>query len=151
MPVTSTQRILVAQQFVRFGFGEHIEAGAPFYSADFLTQELTTTEVQAVLGVVARFNAFTGGAVAGSIERFRGRIRSWRFGRAGAPLLIVTLPYWTHQVEEEPLGAPTGTPINDQDHLALVDELRQVFLGELDAMRFEAHPGIANAFAAWWR
>lgn len=151
MPVTSTQRILVAQQFVRFGFGEHIEAGAPFYSADFLTQELTTTEVQSVLTVVDRFNAFHGGTVAGAIERFRGRVRSWRFGRAGAPVLIVTLPFWTHQVEEEPLGAPTGTPITDEQHLALVNELSPVFLDELDALKFEAYPGMANAFAAWWR
>jgi hypothetical protein len=151
MPVTSTQRILVAQQFVRFGFGEHIEAGAPFYSADFLTQELTTTEVQAVLGVVERFNTFAGGTVAGAIERFRGRVRSWRFGRAGSPMLVVTLPYWTHQVEEEPLGAPTGTLISDHDHLALVEALREVFVKELDVLKFEAYPGVANSFAAWWR
>jgi len=148
MPVTSTQRILVAQQFVRFGFGEHIEAGAPFYSADFLTQELTTTEVQAVLGVVERFNTFAGGPVAGAIERFRGRVRSWRFGRAGSPLLVVTLPYWTHQVEEEALGAPTGTLISDQDHLALVDALRQVSVPEPVVLKCDDYRGGTNSVGA---
>ena len=43
MPVTSTRRIYIAQQFVRFGFGEHVDESAPFYSPTFLTQELTTT------------------------------------------------------------------------------------------------------------
>ena len=52
MPVTSTRRIYIAQQFTRFGFGEHVDENAPFYSPNFLTQELTTTEVQAVLTIV---------------------------------------------------------------------------------------------------
>ncbi len=44
MPVTSTRRIHIAQQFIRFGFGEHVDENAPFYSNQFLTQELTTTK-----------------------------------------------------------------------------------------------------------
>lgn len=150
MPITSSRRIQVAQQFVRFGFGEHVEESAPFYSADFLTQELTTIEAQAVLSVVPRFNMFVGGHVGGSIERFRGRVRGWKFGRAGAPLLVVVLPYWTHQVEEQPQGAPAGLPVSDPAHLSLVDELRQVFLHELDAQRFEPYDGTGHAFGAWW-
>ncbi len=107
MPVTSTRRIYIAQQFTRFGFGEHVERDAPFYSPNFLTQELTTTEVQAVLTIVPRYNAFYGVTVAGAVGRFRGRIKGWKFGRCDAPQLVVTLPFWTHQAEEIP-KAPRG-------------------------------------------
>lgn len=150
MPVTSTRRIHIAQQFIRFGFGEHVDESAPFYSPDFLTQELTTTEVQAVLTIVQRFNAFYGLTVAGGIGRFRGRVRGWKFGRSGAPMLVVTLPYWTHQVEEMPQGAPVGKPISDEDTQALVEELRHVLVHDLDANRFVAQDDTGHVYAAYW-
>jgi len=150
MPVTSTRRIHIAQQFIRFGFGEHVDENAPFYSNQFLTQELTTTEVQAVLTIVQRYNAFYGVTVAGAVGRFRGRVRGWKFGRADAPMLVVTLPYWTHQVEEIPQGAPVGKPISDEDNQALVEELRQLFMNELDANRFESLDETGHVFAAHW-
>lgn len=151
MPVTAARRIQVAQQFVRFGFGEHVDENAPFYANDFLTQELTTTEVQAVLSIVPRFNAFSGVAVAGGTERFRGRIRGWKFGRAASvPILVVTLPDWSHQVEEQPLGAPLGRPVDEAEHAALVAELKETFEHQLDAQRFGPHPSWGNAYAAWW-
>jgi len=150
MPITSSRRIHAAQQFVRFGYGEHIDDNSPFSSAEFLTQELTTTEVQAVLSVVHRFNAFYGGRVGGGIERFRGRVKGWKFGRNGGPLLVVTLPYWTHQVEELPQGGKVGAPVQDSDHQALVQELRTVLTEELDAHRFEARDDSDHVFAAAW-
>ena len=150
MPVTSTRRIHIAQQFIRFGFGEHVDENAPFYSNQFLTQELTTTEVQAVLTIVQRYNAFYGVTVAGAVGRFRGRVRGWKFGRADAPMLVVTLPYWTHQVEEIPQGAPVGKPISDEDNQALVAELHQLFMTELDANRFEPLDDTGHVFAAHW-
>ncbi len=150
MPITSSRRIQVAQQFVRFGFGEHVDEAAPFYSADFLTQELTTTEAQAVLSVVPKFNMFVGGSVGGAIERFRGRVRGWKFGRAGAPLLLAVLPYWTHQVEEQAQGAPAGRPVPDPEHHALIEALQRVFLDELDAQRFAPYDGTDHVFGAWW-
>ena len=150
MPVPSTRRIYIAQQFTRFGFGEHVDERAPFYSPQFLTQELTTTEAQSVLPIVQRFNAFYGVTVAGGISRFRGRVRGWKFGRAHAPLLVVTLPFWTHQDEEMAQGSPVGQPIADEANQALVDELRQMFLQELDAHRFVALDDTGRAFAAHW-
>jgi hypothetical protein len=150
MPVTSSRRIHVAQQFVRFGFGEHVDEGAAFFSAEFLTQELTTTEVQAVLSVVQTFNAFSGGRVGGGIERFRGRVTGWKFGRMGGPLLVVSLPYWTHQVEENPAGGKVGSPVHDSAHQALVEELRALFLNELDARGFGPRDDSDHVFGAWW-
>jgi len=150
MPVTSSRRILVAQQFVRFGYGEHVDEGAAFSSAEFLTQELTTTEVQAVLSVVQAFNAFSGGRVGGAVERFRGRVTGWKFGRMGGPLLVASLPYWTHQVEENPAGGKVGTPVHDSAHQALVEELRALFLNELDARGFGPRDDSDHVFGAWW-
>ena len=150
MPVTSTRRIYIAQQFTRFGFGEHVDENAPFYSPNFLTQELTTTEVQAVLTIVPRYNAFYGVTVAGAIGRFRGRIKGWKFGRCDAPQLVVTLPFWTHQAEEIPQGSPVGKPVSDEDNQALVDELRQLFMHDLDANRFEAIDDTGHSFTAYW-
>lgn len=150
MPVTSTRRIHIAQQFIRFGFGEHVEESAPFYSPNFLTQELTTSEVQAVLTIVQRYNAFYGLTVAGSIGRFRHRVRGWKFGRGDAPILVVTLPYWTHQVEEIPQGAPVGKLIPDEVTQTLADELRQVLVHDLDANRFEALDDTNHVYAAYW-
>ena len=150
MPVTSTRRIHIAQQFIRFGFGEHVDENAAFYSPHFLTQELTTTEVQAVLTIVQRYNAFYGVTVAGAISRFRGRVRGWKFGRSDAPTLVVTLPFWSHQVEEIPQGSPVGKPVSDEDNKALVDQLRKMFMQELDANRFEALDDTQHVFAAHW-
>ena len=150
MPVTSTRRIHVAQQFTRFGFGEHVEENAPFYATHFLTQELTTTEAQAVLPIVPRYNAFSGLTVAGAIARFRGKVRGWKFGRSDAPMLVVLLPYWTHQVEEIPQGAPVGTPIPDEETQKMIEALRHMFIKDLDAQRFVALDETGHAFAAHW-
>lgn len=150
MPVTSTRRIHIAQQFTRFGFGEHADENAAFYASHFLTQELTTTEAQAVLPIVTRYNAFYGLTVAGGIARFRGKVRGWKFGRDDAPVLVVILPYWTHQIEEIPQGAPVGKPISDEDTQALADALRHMFMNELDALRFVAQDDSGHVFAAHW-
>ena len=66
MAITSTRRIPVAQQFVKLGFGEAVDDHAPFYSHHFLTQELTTTEVQSVIPVLPEYNNFNGARVAQS-------------------------------------------------------------------------------------
>ena len=62
----------------------------------------------------------------------------------------VTLPFWTHQAEEIPQGSPVGKPVSDEDNQALVDELRQLFMHDLDANRFEAIDDTGHAFAAYW-
>ncbi|MCH8180420.1 MAG: hypothetical protein IIA02_11640 [Proteobacteria bacterium] len=151
MPITSTRRINVVQQFVRLGFGDHLDADAPFYSGDFLTQELTTTEAQAAMSVLPRINTFAGVQVAGGLDRFRGEVRGWKFGRAGTPVLHVLLPFWTHQVEERHAASPVGSPVQDTDHRALLERLRHTLVDELDAFDFLAVDDTDHVWRARWR
>jgi hypothetical protein len=160
MAITSVRRIPLAQEFVRLGFGDmaddlnigdRLDDSAVFHSQNFVTQELTTTELQAVLPLVKQFNNFSGDKVAAAIERFRGRVIAWRFGRAGSPLLIADLPYWTHQIEDTPPRAePGGSRIDADSHQSLIAEMRQVFLQELDADLFEPEDDSDHTFRAWW-
>lgn len=150
MALTSRRRIPVAQEFVRIGFGDAIDDTAPFYSLHFLTQVLTTTEVQAVLPVVKQFNNFQGEKVAAAIQRFRGKVSGWKFGAAGSPLLIVVLAPWTHQLEDVKPGGKSGTKFSPEQREALLGELRRVFLDELDADKFERDGESEVEYGAWW-
>lgn len=150
MAITYQPRIAVAREFVRLGFGDAIDHEAPFYSHDFLTQELTTTEAQAVIPVVAQFNNFNGEKVASAIGRFKGRVSGWKFGAAGSPLLLVVLAPWTHQVEDTKPGGASGTKFTPEQHTALVDELRSMFVNELDADKFERDGHEEYVYGAWW-
>lgn len=150
MTLTSPRRIPVAREFVRIGFGDAVDDQAPFYSHEFLTQELTTTEAQAVIPVVTQYNRFSGEKVADAIGRFKGRVSGWKFGAAGSPLLLVVLAPWTHQVEDIQPGGPSGTRFTPQQRTALLDELRSMFLNELDADKFERHGDSEYVYGAWW-
>ncbi len=151
MQITSTRRINVAQQFVRLGFADHLDPDAPFYSADFLTQELTTIEVQAAMGVLPRINTFIGLQVASGLDRFRGEVRGWRFGRSGMPVLQVLLPFWTHQVEECHPASPVGSPVREADHRALIDRLKRTLVDEFDAFELLRVDGDDHVWCARWR
>ena len=150
MPLTNPHRIPLAQQFVRLGFGDTIDPESPFRSLEFLTQELTTPEAQEVVSVVKRFNEFDGEAVAKAIGRFRGRVMGWKFGCAGSPLLIVSLAPWTHQIEDTSPHAPTGRRHTERENTALLTELRQMFLSELHADKFQMNGDVEYEFGAWW-
>lgn len=150
MALTSDRRIPSAREFVRLGFGDAIDPTAPFYSHEFLTQVLTTPEVQAAIPVVSRFNAFDGEKVAEAIGRFRGRVSGWKFGAAGSPLLIVVLAPWTHQIEDVPPSAPSGRKFLPDETNALVAELRTLFLDSLGADKFELNGGSKFEYGAWW-
>ena len=152
MSATAIRRINIAQQFVRLGFGDHLDEDAAFYSADFLTQELSTTEVQAAMGVLPTINTFVPSAVSGGLDRFRGQVRGWKFGRCGTPVLHVFLPYWTHQVEERAsFQGPVGTPVSEDARRDLLDRLRQYFVVEHEAHDFRAVEGSDHQFRAHWR
>lgn len=151
MPITSTRRINVVQQFIRLGFADHLDPDAPFYSGEFLTQELTTTEAQAAMSVLPRINTFVGVQVAGGLDRFRGEVRAWKFGRAGTPVLHVLLPFWTHQVEERHAASPVGAPVQDADHRALIERLQHSLVDELDAFDFERVDETGHVWRARWR
>lgn len=150
MARTSSRRIPVAQEFVRIGFGDAIVGDAPFYSHEFLTQELTTTEMQAVLPIVKQYNSFNGEAVATAIARFKGKVSGWKFGSAGSPLLMVVLAPWTHQVEDTDPRGKSGTKFSPEEREALVAELQRVFLTELSADRFERDSSSEFIYGAWW-
>jgi hypothetical protein len=149
MALTSPRRIPVAQEFVRIGFGDTIDDNAPFYSHDFLTQELTTIEMQAVLPVVKQYNNFNGEKVATAIASFKGKVSGWKFGAANSPLLIVVLAPWTHQIEDTNPRI-SGARIPREEREALVAELRRVFLTELNADKFERDGDSEFVYGAWW-
>jgi len=143
-------RAELAQQFVRMGFADILSGDAKFRSLNFLTEELTTLEVQAVLSVIPDYNSFNGLKVARSIEKFSGRVKGWKFGRAGSALLIVLFASWTHQLENIQPREPTGTRISESDAEALILEMRKVFIDELDADKFEPDVDASRIFGAWW-
>jgi hypothetical protein len=150
MPLTSQRRIPVAQDFVRIGFGDAIDDNAPFRSLDFVTEELTTLEAQSVIPIVKQYNEFDGERVAAAIGHFRGRVRAWKFGRAGSPLLVVSLAPWTHQIEDTDPRLPSGTRYSETEVDALVAELRQMFLVQLGADIFEQVGDDKYTHQAWW-
>lgn len=150
MTTSSEHLIAAAQQFVRLGFGDAIDPEAAFYSHEFLTQELTTIEAQAVLPVVPQYNAFNGVKVAAALGQFRGKVKGWKFGAAQSPLLIVVLPYWTHQAEEVPPRSPSGTRITQTEQETLLAQMRSLFIDELGAEKFQQNGDSKNEFGAWW-
>jgi hypothetical protein len=150
MTITSLRRISVAQEFVRIGFGDAIDGDAPFYSHEFLTQELTTTEVQAVLPIVKQYNNFKGDRIAAAIERFKGKVSGWKFGAAQSPILMVVLAPWSHQIEDVKPGGKSGTKFSTDERETLIAQLRRVFLDELDADKFERDGENEYVYGAWW-
>ncbi len=150
MSRTNSKRIQAAQDFIRLGYGDAVDDAAVFYSNEFLTQELSTTEVQAVLPLVQEFNLFAGERVAQAIGKFKGRVTGWQFGKAGSPLLVVVLAPWSHQVEELPPGAPSGQKFTELEREQIVQELKNTFINELDADEFEQVEGSLYKYRAWW-
>lgn len=148
---TNLSRIEVAKEFVRIGFGEVCNSNAVFYSLSFLTQELSTTEVQAVLPVVENYNAFDGKKVAAEIERFRGKVSGWQFGCQSSPILVVKLPYSTNQLEEAlPSRFQTGERIPEVVTATIVAQMRELFIKQLGADEFAPRDDSDHNFAAWW-
>jgi hypothetical protein len=150
MALTSQRRIPAAREFVRLGFGDTIDPAAPFYSHEFVTQELSTVEAQAVIPVVSQYNNFNGQMVAAGIGKFRGRVSGWKFGAAGSPLLLVVLAPWTHQLEDTSPGGKSGRKFTPEERGALIDELRALFIKELDAEKFEQDRSNESVYGAWW-
>ncbi len=136
-------------EFVRLGYGDlH---GRDVRSLEFRTEELTTDQTVAVLGLVDSYNAFEGAKVAGVVESFRGRVSGWAFGRDGSPALYVSLPYWTNQREDSTQPREEATRISDEAHQKLVEELRATFTGEVHADEFSPMPYSGDhKFRIWW-
>lgn len=136
-----------AVAFVKLGYGDLFEA--EFRSLDFLTDELDTRAAQAVVAVVDQYNAYDGARVAEALARFEGRISHYRFGRDQSPVLFVALPHWTGQREGMPAGE-RGKRIDAKAHAKLVDELREVFVDQLQADEFGTDPIFERTLRIWW-
>lgn len=141
--------IALAEQFVKLGFGPNVLGQRGFYSTQFLTPRLSTTQAAQLVRVVTEYGNFKGKSVAEGIKRFAGRVSAVEFGREGSPVLYIHLPYWTHQ-REGPLGKGAGVRIGDAEHEKLVAELRQVFVGELGAQEFGPDRPNSRTIRVWW-
>jgi hypothetical protein len=132
----------LAETFVRIGFG--MERG--FQSTDFLTPRLRTVQAVALIQLVKSYNNFEGERVAAAVQRFRGQVSGVEFGRDGSPVLIIELPYWTHQREESQIQG-MGAKISDSDNERLVQDLRRTFVEELKASEFTIK---GRRVRVWW-
>ena len=134
-----------AEAFVRIGFG--LEPGKSFQATSFLTTRLRTIQAQPLVRLVKSYNDFNGENVAEALGRFRGRVSAIEFGRSGSPILFIELPHWTHQ-REETTAEGIGTRIGEDDHRALIAELRKVFVEDLRATAFTEE---GRRVRVWWR
>ena len=134
----------VAETFVRIGFG--LNKNQRFQSTEFLTPLLRTNQVVPLISLVKQYNNFEGQRVAAAVERLRGRVSGFEFGREGSPVLYIELPYWTHQREEH-ATAGMGAKISDADNAKFIAEIQQVFVGELKADEFSVN---RRRIRVWW-
>jgi hypothetical protein len=133
-----------AEAFVRLGFG--LNEGQRFQATAFLTPFLRTTQAAPLIRLVKEYNEFNGERVAAAVEKLRGRISGLEFGREGSPVLYIELPHWTHQREEAETNVQ-GNRITDAENDRLVEELRQVFVGDLKADEFGVD---GRRVRVWW-
>lgn len=134
----------VAEAFVKIGFG--LNKDQRFESTEFLTPRLRSTQTVTLIRLVKHYNEFDGERVALAVEKLRGRVSGVEFGREGSPVLYIELPYWTHQ-REESLRNGAGTKISDAENDKLIQDLKQVFVGELKADEFSV---AQRRVRVWW-
>ncbi len=85
-------------EFVRLGYGDSHDLHVR--SLEFRTECLSTSLMQQALRLVPEYNAFEGPKIADGIEKLRGEIMCWQFGREGSPVIYMQLPYWLSQAEK---------------------------------------------------
>ena len=136
-----------AVAFVKLGYGDQFDG--EFRSLNFLTDELDTETAQAVVALIDHYNAYDGVKVAAALGRFQGRISRYRFGRDQSPVLLISLPYWTSQ-REHSSDSGRGERIDAKAHAKTVDELRKVFVDELQADEFGVDPIFDRTLRVWW-
>jgi hypothetical protein len=88
--------------------------------------------------------------VAAALGQFHGKVMGWKFGASKSPLLIVVLPYWTHQAEEVPPRSPSGTRITPAEQETLLAQMRCLFIDKLGADKFQQNGDRENEFGTWW-
>jgi hypothetical protein len=103
-----------AAQFVRLGYADILDEDSEFRSLNFLTDGLSTSELQQAVRVIPEYNAFSGTAVAAAVEQFRGKVMEWNFGRDSSPVLYVSLAKSNAQVEKWSSDLPGLIPVDEQ-------------------------------------
>lgn len=139
----------LAEKFVTIGFGPQVLGKQGFQSTQFLTPALSTRQASQLIKLVPEYGSFRGALVAKALLRFSNRVSGVQFGREGSPVLYIDLPYWTHQ-QEGPIAKAPGVRISEDDHKKLVQELRQVFVGEMHAEEFSTDPVRERTVRIWW-
>lgn len=139
----------LAKKFVTIGFGPLVLGKQGFQSTQFLTPTLSTRQASELIKLVPEYGSFRGARVADALLRFSHRVSGVQFGREGSPVLYIDLPYWAHQ-REGPIAKGAAVRISDDDHQKLVQELRQVFVGELHAEEFSTDPIRKRTVRIWW-
>ena len=134
-----------AATFVRLGYG--LDRSTRFQSTSFVLPRLRTVQAQPLVALVKSYNEFEGEKVSEALGQFRGRVSGVEFGREGSPVLYIDLPYWTHQREKDS-SAGTGQRIPEEEHRALVAELKEAFVSKLRARDFTV---IGDRVRIWWR
>jgi hypothetical protein len=135
-------------EMVRLVYGDlH---GKDTRSLTFKTEALSTDDMKAVLPLVDSYNGFVGAKVSEAIERLRGEISNYEFGREGSPVIYVHLPYWTSQQEKN--AASKGylrRELTAAEHKALSEKVRAVFKSvdadEIDTVSYSDH-----VIRVWW-
>lgn len=141
-------KLLAAERFVSLGYADIISRDAEFWSTQFRTDQLTTSEAQTLVRLVKSYNAFEGHKVSAAIEQFKGRVTAWEFGREGSPVLYVRLPYTTNQIEGR-RSYVVGDRIPLEVHAALLEQMQTVFQSELCASEYSLDERQHYA-RVWW-
>lgn len=139
----------LAQQFVKIGFGPQVLGKRGFQSTQFLTPILSTRQASQLVQLVPEYGRFNGALAAKALLRFSGRVSSVQFGREGSPVLYIDLPYWTHQ-REGPVIKAAGIRISEEENGQMIQELKQVFVGDLHADEFSTDQVRKRTVRIWW-
>lgn len=149
----SSDRVEQLKQFVRLGYGDSHDL--EFRVLDFRTEEISTTDMQAILPLVPSYNAFDGNAIAKGIEPLRGQVMGWQFGREGSPAIYVHLPYWLKQQEgnctptEGCKDLPNDRRLTDAEFKALVAQVKSTFTA-LHADEIGVDTISDHIYRIWW-
>jgi hypothetical protein len=145
--------------FVRLGYGDSHDLYVR--SLEFRTECLSTGLMQQALRLVPEYNAFEGAKVADGIEKLRGEIMCWQFGRESSPVLYMQIPYWLSQAEkacpalhDEENAPPCPKPDHDRrlteaEFADLTNRAKTLF-HDLHADEVGFDQIATNTMRVWW-
>jgi hypothetical protein len=141
------KRLEQTLELVRLVYGDlH---GKDTRSLHFRSEALSTDDMKAVLPLVESYNGFVGAKVSEALERLRGEISYYEFGREGSPVIYVHLPYWAHQQEKKQGPQDVKRKLLPEEHTALVEKVRAVFKG-VDADEIGPTSTGDHVIRVWW-